>query len=199
VQAAGHNAYNPGEGTRSVAKLFVGAEQLLLDSFRLAMNVHASGYRPDIIIGIWRGGTPVGIAVHEYFLSKGEQPYHTAVKSQSYLTIEKRGKIDVSGTEHVMKLLGQQPRMVLLVDDVFDTGRTMEYLSALFRGARPETEVRIAVAYWKPAKNETSLRPDYWLHETSEWIVFPHEIEGLTDEELREKDAGLHRLLTGRP
>ena len=48
-------------------KQFITAQELLEDSFRLAAQVYESGFRPQFIVGIWRGGAPIGIAVQEYF------------------------------------------------------------------------------------------------------------------------------------
>jgi hypothetical protein len=45
--------------------------------------------------------------------------------------------------------------------------------------------VRIATPWYKPGNNQTNLRPDYYLHETDAWIVFPHELAGLTFEEIK--------------
>ena len=53
----------------SMEKLFINSGELLEDAFKIAWNVYESGYRPNYIIGVWRGGAPVGIAVQE-FLSR---------------------------------------------------------------------------------------------------------------------------------
>ena len=47
-------------------KLFINSSDLLKDSFQLAWNVYESGFKPDYIIGVWRGGAPIGIAVQEF-------------------------------------------------------------------------------------------------------------------------------------
>jgi hypoxanthine phosphoribosyltransferase len=47
-------------------KLFIQAGELLSDSFKLAWQVYESGYRPNYIIGVWRGGAPIGIAVQDF-------------------------------------------------------------------------------------------------------------------------------------
>ena len=47
-------------------KLFIQPAELLEDSFKLAWQVYESGYRPNYIIGVWRGGSPIGIAVQEF-------------------------------------------------------------------------------------------------------------------------------------
>lgn len=47
-------------------KQYLSADQLLVDSFRLAERVFSSGFEPTMIIAIWRGGVPIGIAVQEF-------------------------------------------------------------------------------------------------------------------------------------
>ena len=46
-------------------KIYITAQQLLNDSFELGIRIFKSGFRPSFIVGVWRGGTPVGIAVQE--------------------------------------------------------------------------------------------------------------------------------------
>lgn len=46
-------------------KKYISAQELLEDSFRLAAQVYEDGFRPQFIVGIWRGGAPIGIAVQE--------------------------------------------------------------------------------------------------------------------------------------
>jgi hypoxanthine phosphoribosyltransferase len=47
-------------------KTFIQANQLLEDSFKLAWSVYESGFRPNYIVGVWRGGAPIGIAVQNF-------------------------------------------------------------------------------------------------------------------------------------
>ena len=65
-------------------KVFISAQQLLEDSFRLAAQVYDSGFRPQFIVGIWRGGAPIGIAVQEFFDYKKVDADHIAVRTSSY-------------------------------------------------------------------------------------------------------------------
>ena len=44
-------------------KHYISPSQLLQDAFQLGWQVYASGFRPDFILAVWRGGTPVGVAV----------------------------------------------------------------------------------------------------------------------------------------
>ena len=83
---------------------------------------------------------------------------------------------------------------VLVVDDVFDTGKTAAAVKA--RVDSVGADMRMACVYWKPEKNKTNLKPDYFVRDVGlDWIVFPHEIEGLTDEEIVEKDPMLAALV----
>jgi hypothetical protein len=59
-------------------------------------------------------------------------------------------------------------------------------MSALQRRCRrnlPE-KIRIATVYYKPERNRSTLVPDYYVKATDAWLVFPHEIQGLTREEI---------------
>ena len=83
---------------------------------------------------------------------------------------------------------------VLVVDDVFDTGKTAKAVNE--RVAKTGAEMRLACVYWKPEKNKTGMKPDYFVKDVGlDWIVFPHEIEGLTPEEIAVKDPLLASLL----
>ena len=64
------------------------------------------------------------------------------------------------------------------------------------RARRNAPELRVATVYYKPLRNETETRPDYWQVETDEWIVFPHELEGLVDDELRAKGAAIYEAVS---
>ena len=68
-------------------KVFINAEELLRDSFLLALRILESGFRPDYIVGIWRGGTPVGIAVQEYLDYAGVETDHIAIRTSYYLSL----------------------------------------------------------------------------------------------------------------
>ncbi|HLP47790.1 MAG TPA: hypoxanthine phosphoribosyltransferase, partial [Candidatus Kapabacteria bacterium] len=75
-----------------VEKKYISADELLEDSFRLALKVYQSGFRPNFIVGIWRGGTPVGIAVQEMLDYFGIETDHIAIRTSAYLGINQRCK-----------------------------------------------------------------------------------------------------------
>lgn len=169
-------------------KVFITAGQLLQDSFLLAAEVFRSGYAPDFILGLWRGGSPVGIAVQEYLQYQGIVTDHMAIRTSAYTGIDRLApQVIVAGLTEVLPRLRAEMRL-LLVDDVFDSGRSIEAVLTELRaraGAGCPEQIRIACPWFKPSRNVTSLRPDYFLHETDAWLVFPHELLGLRPEELR--------------
>jgi hypoxanthine phosphoribosyltransferase len=76
---------------------------------------------------------------------------------------------------------------LLLFDEVFDTGKSIEgVVDELRRRCRPNLpdQIRIATVYYKPARNRSALVPDFYVRTTDQWLVFPHELEGLTREEI---------------
>lgn len=170
-------------------KVFITSQELLQDSFRLADQVFQDGFKPDFIIGIWRGGAPIGIAVQEYFDFKGVETDHIAVRTSSYYGIGQQSKeIKVHGLHYLIENANAGDSL-LIVDDVFDSGRSVNALIQRIKGlSRLNTpkDIRIACPWYKPTNNKTDIVPDYYVHTSEEWLVFPHELSGLTPEELIE-------------
>ena len=169
-------------------KQFVSAEQLLTDSFELALRIFESGFQPTYVIGIWRGGAPIGIAVQEVFETLKCPTDHFAIRASSYGGGEiQADQIEVRGLECVMNSVGTEDK-ILIVDDVFDSGRTidtiLERLEASCGSAIPR-DIRIATVYFKPNRNLSLRTPDYFIHKTDAWTVFPHELRGCSERELR--------------
>ena len=149
-------------------KIFIAAEELLRDSFLLASNILQSGFRPDYIVGIWRGGTPVGIAVQEFLDYAGVETDHIAIRTSHYTGIDKTtANVQVHGLGYLIRKVNKQDSL-LIVDDVFDTGMSVEAviveLSMRARLNMPG-DIRIATPWYKPSKNKTERVPDYFIHE----------------------------------
>lgn len=176
----------------SIKKTYICANQLLADSFRLGASILESGFAPTHIVGVWRGGAPVGIAVQEFLEYKGLKTDHIALRTSSYTGIDQQSReVRVFGEGYLVDTLNADDRL-LIVDDVFDSGRSVEaivrVLKAKCRRNFP-VDARIATVYYKPTRNATELTPDFYVHECDEWLVFPHEICGLTPEEIAQKGA----------
>ena len=168
-------------------KHFIRSENLIQDSFKLAWRVYEDGYRPNYIIGVWRGGTPIGIAVQEFFSVLGVPSDHIAIRTSHYQGIDDRGSdVEVYGLNYIIKQVESEDSL-LIVDDVHDTGISIEKIVTDLKTAckKNTPEIRVATPYFKPSKNRTSRKPDYYLHETDKWLVFPHELEGLSLSEIK--------------
>ncbi|MDE2435307.1 MAG: hypoxanthine phosphoribosyltransferase [Sphingomonadales bacterium] len=181
-----------------IEKTWLTADRLLEDSYRLANQIAESGFRPTHIVGIWRGGAPVGIAVQELLQYRGIESDHIAIRTASYSGIDQQDKeVRVYALGYLVDTLNPEDHL-LVIDDVFDSGRSIEAflreLAARCRHNMPQT-VRVATVYYKPSRNRTALRPDYYVHETEDWLVFPHEICGLTREEIRAHKPGADLIL----
>lgn len=180
----------------AVARHFISADQLLTDSFRLAMQILASGFRPTHIVGIWRGGTPVGIAVQELFAFAGIQTDHIAIRTSLYEGIAQAGStVRVHGLEYIVRSVNAEDAL-LIVDDVYDSGRSIRQVIAdlRVRCRRNTPEIRTATVYYKPGKALPLEVPHYYLHETDRWLVFPHELAGLSVSEILTLKPGLTEL-----
>jgi uncharacterized protein len=168
-------------------KLFISADSLLRDSMELARLIIRSGFRPTFLVAMWRGGAPIGIAVQEVLEYHDIHADHIAIRTSSYLGIDNQSKtVRVHALDYLVSQLSAEDQL-LVVDDVFDSGRSLEaVLSELKRRCRrnlPE-KIRIATVYYKPARNRSALIPDYYVRATEQWLVFPHELQGLSREEI---------------
>ena len=179
-------------------KLYLTTQGQLEDSFRLGCQVLKSGFKPKFIIAIWRGGAPVGIAVQEILEYFGVNTDHIAIRTSSYSGIEKRSEhVRVHGLNYLVKNINHSDPL-LIVDDVFDTGLTIQaVLQQLRKKARLNTpdDIRVAVPWYKPSHNKTGREPDYYLHTTEQWIKFPFSLEGLTIDEIKQNRAPLYEIL----
>ena len=178
-------------------KLFIKSDDLLKDSFDLAWSVYESGFEPNYIVGVWRGGAPIGIAVQEFLSVLGIKSDHVAIRTSYYSGIEEHNdSVQVYGLNYVIRKVESDDRL-LIVDDVHDTGNSIsQIISDLKSACKKNTpEIKVATPYFKPNKNKSGYKPDFYLHETDQWLVFPHELEGLTFEEIKHNKPELNDLL----
>lgn len=174
-------------------KEFLSEEQLVADSFRLAVEVYKSGFRPTFIVGLWRGGSSVGIYVQECLQTLGVKTDHISLRT-SYQglagyqdMIDNPENIRVHGTQYLVENLNANDGL-LIVDDVFSSGYNIE---AVLRRLKKHlkrnmpTDVRIASLYQRENHKRVVFEPDYCLHKTDQWLVFPYELDGLTLEEIQ--------------
>ena len=173
---------------------YISANEYLAATWRLAAAIRRAGWRPDTLIALWRGGAPVGVAVHEFLAATGWKVRHMPLKCASYTGIgQASDTVEFTCGDEIFGAIGKGER-VLVVDDVFDSGRTAAAVK--MRLEKIGAEMRFACVYWKKAQNKTTLSPDYFVADPGdEWIVFPHEIEGLSREQIAQKDPELWEIV----
>jgi len=184
-------------------KIFIQEKDLLLDCFRLGVQIYNSGFRPDFIVGLWRGGSSVGIVVQECLQHLGVETDHISLRTsyrgmESYSNmVANESTIRVHGTQYLLENMNAEDKL-LIVDDVFSTGlnvqAVIDRLAARSKRNMPG-DVRVATPWHKPSFNKTGRVPDYTLHETDEWLVFPYELTGLNREEIEQHKAYLKPIM----
>ncbi len=139
-------------------------EQIYEMLLNLASRIKKDQFRPDIIVGVSRGGwTPARILSDLL-----ENPDVANLKAEFYLGVAETKKEPVI-TQSVS--VDVKDKTVLVVDDVSDTGRSLRLVKAhlVEEGAR---NLKIAALYCKPW---SLTKPDYYEKTTRDWIIFPWE------------------------
>ena len=89
-----------------VEKTFISAESLLRDSIELGLKVVRSGFRPSFLVGVWRGGAPIGIAVQEILEYNGIECDHIAIRTSSYFGLDQQAKtVRVHALDYLVSVL----------------------------------------------------------------------------------------------
>ena len=180
----------------------IAANDLLLDSFRLAANIYEQGFKPDFLVGLWRGGSAVGIAVQEGLDHFGIKTDHIAIRTSyrgldSYSQmVDKAESIRVHGLQYLLENLCSEHSM-LIVDDVYSTGSSVNaVIQQLARKTRRNLphDIRIATVWYRPSER-TVREPDYFVHETNDWLILPYELSGMSVSELREQRPDLENII----
>jgi len=174
-------------------KRFVRETELLEDAYRLGVQIANSGFEPTFIVGLWRGGSTVGIAVQECLQFLGIKTDHISVRtsyrglsSYQQMVDNPESEIRVHGTQYLLETLNRDDGL-LIVDDVFSSGLTNQALVGRLQKRLKRNmpqQVRTAVPWYKPSRNRTAGRPDYFIHETDDWLVMPYELDGLNRAEI---------------
>lgn len=171
---------------------FIAADDLLRDSFQLAANIYEGRFEPDFLVGLWRGGSAVGIAVQEGLDYFGTKTDHIAIRT-SYTgaagysqMVSKAEAVRVHGLQYLLENLNAH-HSLLIVDDVYSTGSSVnaviKQLTKKCRRNLPK-DIRVATVWYRPTE-KTLRTPEYFVHETDDWLVLPYELSGFSIDELR--------------
>ena len=178
-------------------KEFVPYDTIRNNAIKLAYRIYKDGFIPDIIYVSLRGGAYMGNVISEYFkfIRPDDKPvFYAAVVARSYSELRAQESIKIDGWTYSPDFL-KEGEKVLLVDDVYDSGRTINYLTSVImdRGV-PRDDIKVAVHDYKLRKytpETLAVVPDYWCREIvvekpedETWIHYmSHELVGLTEKE----------------
>jgi uncharacterized protein len=135
--------------------------RMLMD---LAKEIKSSGYSPEVIVGVSRGGWPPARVMSDLL----ENPNLANMKVEFYKNIgvtARRPKITQPVTSEVVR------KRVLVVDDVADSGHSLRVASKHLQD-KGAGEIKVCTLYLKP---KSIFKPDYYARTTSKWVIFPWE------------------------
>ena len=120
-------------------------------------------YVPDVIIGLLRGGVVPARIFSDFFNIIFD---FVALDVKLYTGINKR-----NSEAHIKSFFGDvKDKKILIVDDIYDSGKTMEAVLKFLK----EEDITTATIFWKEAAKK---KPNYYadIAKKKEWIVFPWE------------------------
>ena len=195
-------------------KEFLPYDTIRNDALKLAHKIYdEDGFVPDIIYCSLRGGAYMANVISEYYkiARKNERPVlYAAVVARSYSDVKRAtSRVFVDGWTYPPENLRPGDK-IMLVDDIFDTGNTINALVDILLDYGVSREnIKVVVHDYKECtyKEQLSVVPDYWSRKITVsnpdeycWIHYmSHEMVGLKKEEFIEnyckQDAELENII----
>ena len=149
-----------------MSKLYLSAQGLLEDSYKLAAQVLDSGFRPTFMIAVWRGGAPMGIAVQEYLAYHGVETDNIAIRTSSYHGIDNQSKeVKVHGLNYLVKNI--KPDHPVMKDFPREWTTPKDELYVIEK-VWPNTEI-LATSV---SERDGKLHPTFWTNKYGKARVF---------------------------
>ncbi|MBQ2601311.1 MAG: phosphoribosyltransferase [Treponema sp.] len=181
-------------------KEFLPYDEVRNNGLKLAHRIYQEdGFVPDVIYASLRGGAYMANIISEYYkvaLKNHKPVLYAAVVARSYSDVKQHSAVRVDGWTYSPDYLRLGDK-IMLVDDIYDSGRTLNYLVGIFleKGV-PRENIKVVVHDYKIYSDRTPLpiQPDYWCRKfvidnpaENPWINYnSHELVGLTQDELEE-------------
>lgn len=169
------NMASMGELTVPDGKLYETWESVHDKSLELAHMIEADcvagGEKFDVMLAVPRGSYyPVNIVSRELGFGSTDL-LHASLSSYAVGETEREREFRLGQMPTPQEVAG---RDILIIEEVCDTGHTLSYLYGLLELAGAGL-VRTGVLHYKPGKTETNFVPDWFVHQTDQWIVYPWE------------------------
>ena len=158
-------------------KQYIKPDKLLNDSLKLGMKIFKSGYKPNCIIGIWRGGAQISITIQELLEYLNIKMKNIYIGTSSYYDIEKQDStIYIDSQINKIRNLTKEDK-ILIIDDVHDTGLSIQkVINHIQMYCYSIPTIKVGTIYFKSDNNKTNNVPDFYIYDTDDWLVFPHEL-----------------------
>ena len=184
-------------------KEFLEYDTVRNNALKLANKIYKDGFIPDVIYCSLRGGAYMANIISEYFkiiakVNKFHPVLYAGVVARSYSDVAQHTKVFIDGWTYPPENLRPGDK-ILLVDDIFDSGRTINCLVETLMNSRgmPREDIKVVVhdyKYFTYYNEQLPIQPDYYCRkfeinspEENRWIHYmSHELVGLSKKELQE-------------
>ena len=184
-------------------KEFLEYDTVRNNALKLANKIYKDGFIPDVIYCSLRGGAYMANIISEYFkiiakVNKFHPVLYAGVVARSYSDVAQHTKVFIDGWTYPPENLRPGDK-ILLVDDIFDSGRTINCLVETLMNSRgiPREDIKVVVhdyKYFTYYEEQLPIQPDYYCRkfeinspEENRWIHYmSHELVGLSKKELEE-------------
>ena len=184
-------------------KEFLEYDTVRNNALKLANKIYKDGFIPDVIYCSLRGGAYMANIISEYFkiiakVNKFHPVLYAGVVARSYSDVAQHTKVFIDGWTYPPENLRPGDK-ILLVDDIFDSGRTINCLVETLMNSRgmPREDIKVVVhdyKYFTYYKEQLPIQPDYYCRkfeinspEENRWIHYmSHELVGLSKKELED-------------
>ncbi len=141
-------------------------------SWGLAQKIKASGYKPDVVIAIARGGYVPARLICDFLSIENL----ISIQSQHWTEAALKGEKALIKFEYVVDLRGLK---ALLVDDIVDTGDSMILAKRFIEEKWKPAELKTAALQW--ISTVAKIKPDFYYMEVKEWVWFQYPWTRLED------------------
>jgi len=139
-------------------KYYYGYDEFAKDTQKLVDKCR--GYEPDVLLAVARGGMTLSHLMSQALDMRNLY----ALNSIHYEGTLKLNTFNVFNIPDMSK-----SKKVLIIDDIVDSGETMEEIFRILKEKFPETEFKLATLFYKKT---AVLQPDYTVKEATQWIDF---------------------------
>lgn len=156
------------ETVSAVQKTYVSIEKIQAMCSSVYHKAQQDHFTPELLVGVSRGGLiPLGfLAGDQLFNNRNTK----IISIRSYDDQYHQKNLTLLLPVHEEEL--KKFTSILIIDDIADAGKTLEYVRALLAKELPMATIKTATLFYK---NRSVIKPDYYVEETGDWIVFPWE------------------------